>query len=200
MANSTADHLEIPIHIGNSLAIKPITRFGKPESGLIRIAPSCSSRTDVGEWVGTLDKVSNGREYWKVWFEGRFYKVSRVVYFLHTNTDPKKFEVDHKDRNPLNNNVNNLRLLDSSGQKHNMSIRTDNKSGARGVTWSKKAKKWRSQIRINNRYVHLGYYSCLFEAAIAYNNAVALEYPDFVSSKGSDLTKLNCECSQCKRS
>lgn len=200
MPNSTADHLEIPVNIGNSFAIKPITRFGKPESGLIRIGTFGSSRTNVGQWVGTLDRLSNGREYWKVWFEGRFYKVSRVVYFLHTNIDPKTFEVDHKDRNPLNNNVDNLRLLDSSGQKHNMSIRADNKSGARGVTWSKSAKKWRAQIRINSRYVHLGYYNCLFEAAVAYNNAAASEYPDFISSKASDLTKLNCECSQCKRS
>lgn len=200
MPGVLADHLKIPTHIGSSLAIKPITRFGKPESGLIRISTSRSCTAIVGEWAGTLDRVSSGREYWKVWFEGRFYKVSRIVYFLHTNIDPKEFEVDHIDRNPLNNNVDNLRLLDSSGQKHNMSIRKDNKSGARGVTWSKNAKKWRTQIRINNRYVHLGYYNCLFEAAVAYNNAVAVEYPDFVSSKSSDLTELSCECSQCKRS
>lgn len=199
MSSALSNRLKLPAHIKNSFAIKPIKCFGKPESGLIRTTSSRSSKTSIGDWVGTLDRVSESCEYWKVWFEGRFYKVSRVIYFLHTNVDPYEFEVDHIDKNTLNNNVDNLRMLNSSEQKHNMSLRADNKSGARGVTWSKNAKKWRAQIRVDNRYIHLGYYNCLIEAAIAYNNAAAIEYPNFISSKSSNLTTLNCKCSRCKK-
>ena len=99
-----------------------------------------------------------------------------VVYILvatallnHTPCGFKKV-VDHKDNNPLNNNLNNLQL---TTQRHNCS--KDKKgytSKYVGVVWSKKAKKWQSQININSKLKYLGTYKNEYKAHLAYQNAL----------------------------
>ena len=54
-------------------------------------------------------------------------------------------------------------------------LNKNNSSGIRGVHWRKKDKKWRAQIRINNKKVYLGDFKNKIDAAKAYNKA-AFEY------------------------
>jgi hypothetical protein len=48
-------------------------------------------------------------------------------------------------------------------------LRSTNKSGYRGVHWHKAAKKWQSQIKIDGKQHHLGYFQTKEAAALAYN-------------------------------
>lgn len=48
---------------------------------------------------------------------------------------PKHMVVDHINRNTLDNRKNNLRNTDNSGNMKNLSIRKDNRSGRKGVTY-----------------------------------------------------------------
>lgn len=51
-------------------------------------------------------------------------------------------------------------------------IAKNNTSGYRGVSWCKRSKKWSSNIRVNCKLIHLGYFSEKIDAAIAYDRYV----------------------------
>ena len=57
-------------------------------------------------------------------------------------------------------------------QGRNRRIHTNNTSGYKGVSYDKKANKYRAQITINYKNIHLGYFLTIEEGAIAYNNYI----------------------------
>ena len=109
---------------------------------------------------------------------------------MHHGVDPYPMEVDHKDRNSLNNNVDNLRLGDRRLQIQNQGIRSTNKSGVKGVCWRKDRSKWQAQITVENKLKHLGYFATLKEAAEARNAAVREYWPEEVWSANLIDTEL----------
>jgi hypothetical protein len=80
--------------------------------------------------------------------------------------------VDHINRNGLDNRKDNLRLVNKSINGYNCKTYNNNPSGYRGVT--KRKTKWRSAIRINGKLKHLGTFSNIRDAAIAYDSAVII--------------------------
>lgn len=85
-----------------------------------------------------------------------------------SNCDPK-LDVDHIDRNSLNNRVYNLRCVTRSINLKNKSKQSNNTSGYIGVSFNKKSNKWKAEIQINGKRKRLGLFNCKKEAAIAYN-------------------------------
>jgi hypothetical protein len=77
-------------------------------------------------------------------------------------------EVDHIDRDGLNNQKSNLRIATSSQNKINRAKRDGTSSIYRGVY--KSGNKWIAQIHFNKKYHYLGMFNSEVEAAIAYNN------------------------------
>ncbi len=71
------------------------------------------------------------------------------------NPENKKY-VDHIDNNKENNTLINLRYATAQQNNQNRSISSKNTSGTKGVNWNKKAMKWRAQICINGKLIHLG--------------------------------------------
>lgn len=65
-------------------------------------------------------------------------------------------EVDHIDRNGLNNSRANLRICTHAENQRNQSKPKNNKSGVKGVFWDKERKKWCVQIRANGFTKHIG--------------------------------------------
>jgi hypothetical protein len=51
--------------------------------------------------------------------DGKVYQTSRIAYALHYGVDPYPYEVDHDDRNVLNNSITNLILTDRVGNNNN---------------------------------------------------------------------------------
>lgn len=75
-------------------------------------------------------------------------------------------EIDHRDKNPLNNAFENLRPATHAQNHQNISLRSDNTSGYRGVAWDKQASKWTAYINVEGRKRHLRYFATK-EAAVA---------------------------------
>lgn len=86
-------------------------------------------------------------------------------------------EIDHIDGNPSNNAISNLRLATSSQQKQNRRVQSNNRSGLKGAFYHAchKGKKWRSQIKVGDTLIFLGYFHTPEEAHEAYADA-ALQY------------------------
>lgn len=64
-------------------------------------------------------------------------------------------EIDHIDKDKLNNKWLNLREANRSNNAANVFMRVNNKSGLKGVSWSKGSNCWRMDIQYNN----IKYYS-----------------------------------------
>lgn len=94
------------------------------------------------------------------------------------NAQPEQ-EIDHKDRNKVNNQRDNLRFANETQNRHNTPLSSRNTSGYKGVSWYKRKKKWAAQIKIGTRVIRLGLHKSKEDAARAYN-AAALEFiPEF---------------------
>ena len=64
--------------------------------------------------------------------------------------------IDHIDNDKLNNKVTNLRYATHIENNQNRSMRKDNTSGIKGVTFIKRYNKWQAQIKINGKNIYLG--------------------------------------------
>lgn len=78
--------------------------------------------------------------------------------------------VDHLDRDPLNNRISNLRIVDYA--TNNRSRRVVGKSSRfPGVYWNKRSRKWQARIRVDKKHLNLGYFADERDAARAYRAA-----------------------------
>ena len=66
-------------------------------------------------------------------------------------------DIDHKDRNKLNNSLFNLKWETKSNQSHNQKIRSDNTSGVKGVVYITKSGKWEGRMEINKKRYQKGF-------------------------------------------
>ncbi|MDI9934672.1 HNH endonuclease [Rhodococcus sp. IEGM 1351] len=80
-------------------------------------------------------------------------------------------QVDHEDTDPTNCRRNNLRLATHLQNNLNHGLRSDNKSGYKGVWFDKNLNKFTAYIRLNGTRIHLGVFVDKLEAAVAYDSA-----------------------------
>jgi hypothetical protein len=98
--------------------------------------------------------------------------VHRLVAMTFFPTSDLTLEVDHRDRNRMNNMVQNLRWVSHSSNVFNQSKRAGASSRFRGVCWYKPTSKWLVQITIDGKSKHIGYFDDELDAARAYNDAL----------------------------
>ena len=89
--------------------------------------------------------------------------------------------VDHINRNKLDNRRQNLRLATPAQNRYNVGIQKNNKSGFKGVTWTKAGKCFEAKISIKDIRQHIGYFNTAEEAAHAYDRAALYYYGEFAS-------------------
>lgn len=121
--------------------------------------------------------------------DGRRYRAHRVAWLLVHGEWPSD-EIDHIDRNRSNNALANLRVATRSQNGQNLPIRSDNKSGVKGVHWSAERNKWVAQIKLPHLYMQVGRFE-RFEDAVAARRAAEVKYygkfaPDPASLKRRD--------------
>lgn len=134
----------------------------------------------IGREVPWRRKESNarvsGRElgslspdgYLRVNFKDRFgYRhrmlVHRLIYYMHTGVLPDL--VDHINRDPLDNRVENLRGANKTLNAYNTRPRKNNKTGKKGVHFYKG--RYRASIYIGGKKEHLGSFEELEDACKA---------------------------------
>jgi hypothetical protein len=65
-------------------------------------------------------------------------------------------EIDHIDRNPKNNCVENLRWVECWRNKMNKTKQSNNTSGYKGVCWDTQKNKWRCEFNVNSKKIYVG--------------------------------------------
>lgn len=106
----------------------------------------------------------------------------KKTYRMHTVImNPEKgMIVDHIDHNGLNNQRSNLRVGTHSQNHYNSNIRSDNKSGYKGVHHHSQLNKWVVQIKVSKgKTKHIGTFDAVEDAARAYDDAAKQYYGEF---------------------
>ena len=108
----------------------------------------CIIKAYKGDVAGSL---STAQGYYMVKVTNKSYRVHRIVWELFNGEIPKGMQIDHIDRDTLNNSLSNLRLVYSVINSRNQSFRSTNTSGVCGVgllinkTKSGENRYWKAQ-------------------------------------------------------
>lgn len=89
------------------------------------------------------------------------------------------FQVDHKDGDPMNNRISNLRVADFVQNQANRKLNRNSTSGYKGVSRDKSCGNWKAYIRVNGKLLHLGNFKTKELAAMAYNIAAIEHFGEF---------------------
>lgn len=123
-----------------------------------------NSRALKDEEAGTLMKVRD-RKYRTIRMNKVRYLTHRIIWTMFNGAIPKDYEIDHKDGNTLNNNIDNLRCVTPSINRRNMRRISTNTSGYGGVSWDKRFNKWLvTSYNLEGKQVMLGRYKDKEEA------------------------------------
>lgn len=100
---------------------------------------------------------------------------------MHTYLMPvdKPLEVDHIDRNGLNNQKSNLRVCTHQQNNWNQAKKKPGTSKYKGVYWFPKRNKWIARMRINGHTTHLGCFVNEIDAAKCYDTNAKLHFGEF---------------------
>lgn len=108
----------------------------------------------AGRPAGCVDKHIQNRR--RVYFEKKLHLNSRLVWMYHYGDIPAGMVIDHIDRCPGNDKIENLRIVSQAENCKNKTKYKNNKSGCPGVRLI--GKKWVAKISNNNNIIHLGAY------------------------------------------
>jgi len=107
-----------------------------------------------------------------------------LMHRLITGVSNPSVKVDHENFNRLDNRKENLRSC--TNQQNCANTRPKPKrsrfesSSYKGVFWSERGKrKWRAQIMVSGKSIHLGCYPTQKEAALSYNLAAVDSFGEF---------------------
>lgn len=90
---------------------------------------------------------------------------------------PSHLQVDHIDRNRLNNTRKNLRFATKSQNQANKDIQINNTSNYKGVVWNRN--KWEARIGYQHRRISLGRFDNPELAAMHYDAASKMLFGEF---------------------
>jgi hypothetical protein len=133
-----------------------------PETGVFTRAVRLSNRSKVGDvlkWVGT-----HGYSYCTV--AGKRYAAHRLAWLYVYGEWPRN-DIDHINRDRLDNRIANLRDVTRSANLFNTKKRVDNKSGHKGIWRDEQRNRWQAYIRINGKQHSLGRYTAIEDAIAA---------------------------------
>ena len=132
----------------------------------------CKSKPSFWKAI-KFSENTNGYLFCKI--NGKAYLKHRLIYYANnqdwniTDGSIANNSIDHIDGNRKNNNIINLRVVTSQQNQFN-------RTTAKGYTWNKKNKKWKAQIKIDNKVIYLGYFENEDDARTAYLDAKEIHH------------------------
>ena len=120
----------------------------------------------AGKEVGCIHKSSDNYHYKVIRLRQKNYKLHQIIWFYMTGDWPK-YQIDHIDRNPLNNKWDNLRDIPQSQNMKNTNLKSNNTSGVKGISYSKEKRKWEAYISYNSKKYNLGRFKKFIDAVWA---------------------------------
>lgn len=90
------------------------------------------SNIKKGSIAGSKHK-SGKLTYLQVGVNGKQYAIHRIIWKLYYKEDPKHYDIDHKNRNTLDNNIANLRKVTTAQNNTNKNTYKNSKTGYSGI-------------------------------------------------------------------
>lgn len=160
----------------------------EPSTGVFTWIVAPANQINVGDRAGCL----NGHGYRHICIDRKHYKASRLAWLYIEGYSPE-FDVDHQNRIRDDDRWCNLRHVSRQCNTRNCGMRKNNSSGVTGVSWYKRASKWRAQIRVNRKSLHLGSFESKTEAVEArWNAEKKYGFPNCNSSSSAYLYLKKC--------
>jgi len=124
-------------------------------------------------WYEAKGGINKSNGYRCVRINNKSFRFHRVVYFIHNqewniHNSSTDNSIDHIDRNPLNNNIENLRVVTNQENQWNRD--------GKGHYFNKANGKYMARIKVDGEHKYLGYFMTEQEAAAAYLNAKAIHH------------------------
>lgn len=157
--------------------------------GLFSLVDDCDFDS-LNQWKWYAANIRNGHFY------AAHDRGKQGIMFMHRliMSAQNGVQVDHKNRDTLDNRRSNLRLCTSAQNNANAGRRIDNKSGYKGVCWHPRDRNWKAQAQIDNTHYHLGYFDNILDAARAYNHFAIEHHGQFACL--NDLTGLDADTAE----
>ena len=124
---------------------------------------------------------NNGAGYKKVTIKNKQYYVHRIIYMMHYGILPKL--IDHRDCNPKNNLVENLREATHSQNTINHKGKNKASSGIRNVSFNKQRNKYCVYLKVNQKSKFFGNFDDLELAELVAFEARRKYYGKFNSQE-----------------
>ena len=132
-------------------------------TGIFTRLSTNSKNIKIGDVAGSI--TENG--YVVIFVSYKRYRAHRLAWLYMTGSFPKN-QIDHIDGNKSNNSFSNLREATNQRNLRNRDINANNKSGFRGVSWSKHAEKWIAHAMSKGKRKNLGYFDTAEAASKAF--------------------------------
>jgi len=145
-----------------------------PESGVLTWRERRGPKAAAGQRAGNIG--GNGYRYIRV--DRRQYPEHRIIWLQVYGASPCS-HIDHKDGDPQNNRLDNLREASRSQNMANRKIDSRNRSGAKGVWWRASLNRWVVDVRKDGRSRRVGSFQTWEDAAAAYAAAAGVEFGEF---------------------
>lgn len=117
-----------------------------------------ATTSERGHTQYAITRYGYGRGGWK----------TLRMHALVMGTDPEGREIDHRNRDGLDNRRTNLRWATKAQRRWNQGVRRDSQSGFKGVHLLR-GRYWTATIRQFGKQLHLGYFPDAESAARAYD-------------------------------
>ncbi|RJK66700.1 hypothetical protein CMV60_10425 [Serratia marcescens] len=127
-----------------------------------------------GSQAGCIDNEG----YIRVTLNGNYAKGHVLAWFLHYGILPDGI-IDHINTIKGDNRISNLRIASASDNQRNKGLQRNNTSGAKGVWWNKRERKFVAQGYIKGVRKHIGSFRSLDEAKDAYCKWAEVHYGEF---------------------
>lgn len=145
-----------------------------PETGIVTRRMAVSVKCRAGDVVGHRE----ARGYVHTTVDWRPIRLHQLIWiYVHGRIDG---EIDHVNGDKSDNRLSNLRPANRSQNMSNKPLDRRNKSGFKGVHWSKKDRCWVAQIQVNRKTIHLGSFGEARAAAAVYAEAAKQHFGEFV--------------------
>lgn len=116
--------------------------------------------------------------YVRITLNGVYTTGHALAWFLHYGISANGL-IDHINTIKNDNRISNLRIASASGNQQNKRIQRNNTSGAKGVWFNKKDRRFIAQGYVKGVKNHIGTYKTIDEARSAYCEWATKQYGEF---------------------
>lgn len=155
--------------------------FDYREDGkLLRRTSTMGNGNYAGKVVGTSPDGTRNNRYSATKVYGQHWCVHKLIYLYHYGVVPE--QLDHINRDTLDNRIENLRPADASQNTCNRKVFSNNTSGYKGVSWHKAQSRWFVYINVNKKRKNIGYFEDLELASLVSTEARDLYHGNYAQN------------------